>query len=78
MKKESNKFNDLRRRDFDLGKIQQISDVPTWIAESQNSFSDSNDKEVQSYIDEVEFAPNEEIKNLILNRETSSIPYFMR
>ena len=52
--------------------------MPTWIADSNNSNNQSafdlSLKSDRSYIDEVEFAPNEEIKNLLMKRDQGLIP----
>ncbi len=66
---EHKKFTFLERKDFKIEDIHLISDIPTRIAESKIYAADLVNKsetfEANSYIDELDFIPNEEIKNFI-------------
>ena len=63
--KEKKLFSNLKNREFDLERIYYISDVPT---RNENSVTNKNNNSLaESYIDELDFIPNEEIKAFFLD-----------
>ena len=68
VQKEINKLHELKYRKFEVEKIYSLSDVPTKLdvsekIENAEQYSDL----AQSYVDEVEFAANEEVRNQAKN-----------
>ena len=73
VQKEINKLNELKHKKFEVEKIYSLSDVPTKLDASEKMANAEQYSELaQSYVDEVDFAANEEVwnqaKNSIMNK----------
>lgn len=68
VQREMQKLQELKYKKFEVEKIYSLSDVPTKLDASDRLVNaDKNSELAQSYIDEVDFAANEEIRNQAKN-----------
>lgn len=67
IQKEINKLQVLKFKKFNVEKIYSLADVPTKIDTSDRNGVEQNSELAQSYIDEVDFAANEEVRNQAKN-----------
>lgn len=64
VQREINKLQELKYKKFEVEKIYSLSDVPTKLdASDRMANAEQNSELAQSYVDEVDFAANEEIVN---------------
>ena len=68
VRKELERLHDLKNRKFDVEKVYSLSDVPTKLDTSDKLPNAEQHSELaQSYVDEIEFAANEEVRNQAKN-----------
>ena len=73
VQREINKLVELKYKKFEVERIYSLSDVPTKLDPSENLVNaEQHSQLAQSYVDEIDFAANEEIvnqaKNSVLNK----------
>jgi len=66
LEKEMHKLHDMRIKKFDVEKIYVLADVPTKVDASDRHAQGNTSDLSQNYVDEGEFAVNEEAKKQVM------------
>jgi len=68
VQKEISKLHELKFKKFEVEKIYSLSDVPTKLDVSDKMVNAEQYSDIaQSYVDEIDFAANEEVRNQAKN-----------